>query len=493
MVTVSMPQLGESVTEGTIGRWLKQPGEQVDKYEPLVEITTDKVNAEIPSPYAGVLQEIIAPEGETVNVGARIAVIAVPGTAEIGTAESSAPVPSPEPVRNQAAGEGAGPAGSLPTTRIAQTESALPATAPSALDFGPTGGTRGDAEGGAPVITRPAALNSAGNGAAEPRAGGARRRYTPLVLRLAEQHEIPLEELSRLPGSGLGGRVGKDDVLRYLESRPSPAAGGPPATATPPLASQSATPSASDAPGGVPAPSSPARAGDVLPLTPIRKAIAEHMVRSVATSPHAWTMVEIDMTAVAAHRAATKDEFARREGIGLSFLPYFVEAVAASLKEFPVLNSSFTAQGIELKRDINIGIAVALEHQQGLVVPVIKRADEMNRVGLARALNDLVLRARNGKLTLDDMRGGTFTVNNPGSFGSILSQPIINQPQAAIVTMEAIVKRPVVVSVAGSDSIAIRQLMNVAISFDHRILDGLTAGQFLGAVKRRLEDMPAAN
>lgn len=487
MVTVSMPQLGESVTEGTIGRWLKQPGEQVDKYEPLVEVTTDKVNAEIPSPYAGVLQEIIVPEGETVDVGALIAVIAVAGA--VG---ADAPVPAPQPVSNQAAGEGAGPA-----ERGEPSAAALPTTAPAALDFGPTGRTPNEAPEAAPVAASPRQDDGASDGATDRESSGARRRYTPLVLRLAEQHDIPLTELSQLRGSGLGGRVGKNDVLRYLETRAAPAAGRavasapvsapePPPVVERPPAAPVATPSRA------PSATENGRASQVLPWTPIRKAIAEHMVRSVATSPHAWTMTEVDMTAVAAHRAATKDEFRRREGVGLSFLPYFVEAVAAALKEYPVLNSSFTDQGIELKREINIGIAVALDDQQGLVVPVIKRADEMNLVGLARALDDLVRRARGGKLTLDDLRGGTFTVNNPGSFGSILSQPIINQPQAAIVTMEAIVKRPVVVTSGGSDMIAIRQLMNVAISFDHRILDGLTAGQFLGAVKRRLEAVAPA-
>ncbi len=229
--------------------------------------------------------------------------------------------------------------------------------------------------------------------------------------------------------------------------------------------------------------------GEVVPLTPMRRAIAEHMVRSLATAPHAWTTVEVDMTALARYRAARKDEFQRREGFPLSYVPFFIEAVVGALEEFPSLNASFVERGIQLKREINIGVAVALENQQGLVVPVIKRADEKNLVGIARALQDLVTRARSGKLTVDDMQGGTFTVNNPGIFGSILSQPIINQPQAAILTMEAIVKRPVVLTdpATETDMIAIRQMMNVCISFDHRVLDGLTAGQFLASLKGRLE------
>jgi 2-oxoisovalerate dehydrogenase E2 component (dihydrolipoyl transacylase) len=229
--------------------------------------------------------------------------------------------------------------------------------------------------------------------------------------------------------------------------------------------------------------------GEVVPLTPMRKAIAEHMVRSLATAPHAWTMVEIDVTALARYRAAHKDDFARREGFALSYLPFFIKAVVGALKEFPALNASFTEGGIELKKAINIGVAVALDNQQGLLVPVLKGADERNRVGLARALNDLVTRTRAGKLALDDVQGGTFTVNNTGAFGSILSQPIINQPQAAILTMEAIVKRPVVITdpATETDMIAIRQMMNACISFDHRVLDGLTAGQFMASLKRRLE------
>jgi 2-oxoisovalerate dehydrogenase E2 component (dihydrolipoyl transacylase) len=229
--------------------------------------------------------------------------------------------------------------------------------------------------------------------------------------------------------------------------------------------------------------------GDFLPLTPMRKAIAEHMVRSLATAPHAWTMVEIDMTALVRYRAAKKDAFERREGFGLSYVPFFIRAVVGALKEFPVLNATFAEGGIQLKRAINVGVAVALPEGQGLLVPVIKGADGHNLVGLARAVNDLALRARAGKLTADDLAGGTFTVNNTGAFGSILSKPIINQPQAAIVTMEAIVKRPVVITdpATEQDVVAIRSLMNCCLSLDHRVLDGLTGGQFLASIKRRLE------
>jgi 2-oxoisovalerate dehydrogenase E2 component (dihydrolipoyl transacylase) len=227
----------------------------------------------------------------------------------------------------------------------------------------------------------------------------------------------------------------------------------------------------------------------MVPLTPMRRSIAEHMVRSLATSPHAWTMMEVDMTPLVRYRAAQKDAFQAREGFSLSYVPFFIDAAIAALKEFPVLNATFVEGGIQLKRAINIGVAVALENQQGLLVPVIKGADALNLVGLARAVNDLAGRARGNRLMPDDLGGGTFTINNTGSFGSILSQPIINQPQAAILTMEAIVKRPVVLTdpATGDDTIAIRSIMNICLSFDHRILDGLTAGQFLASIKRRLE------
>lgn len=466
MATVSMPQLGESVTEGTIGRWLKQPGEKIEKYEPLVEVTTDKVNAEIPSPYEGILQEITVPEGETVRVGTHIAVIAAEGEAAPtapASDQATTPVPFPMAVTNQAAGEAQGPASPAAVAEAAEvagpTDATVSAAARTEPDFGsPAGGTGAD-------------------GAGE---RGGRRRFTPLVLRLAEQHNIPLDELGRIPGSGLGGRISKNDVLRYLETRPA----APPAAAPQPVAPpRQPAPLAATTPatGVAPAP------GQVVPLTPMRKAIAEHMVRSVTTSPHAWTMVEVDMTTLAKYRATHKDEFARREGFSLTYLPFFIEAVVAALKEFPILNATWTERGIELKQEIGIGVAVALEHQQGLLVPVIRRADERNIVGLARVVHDLATRARTNKLTPDDLHGGTFTVNNPGSFGSILSQPIINQPQAAILTMEAIVKRPVVLAGDEGDVIAIRQMMNVCLSFDHRILDGLTAGQFLAALKGRLE------
>lgn len=477
MVKVSMPQLGESVTEGTIGRWLKQPGETVEKYEPLVEVTTDKVNAEVPSPLAGTLQEIIAEEGATVAVGAQIAIIAAAGEMEAASPNGGAveAVPEPASVTNQAAGEASGPATAVVDTAreasvISEAEWPIDRNVSQAVAAAPRFGSATGGASMAPV---------------EPDAGetGGRRRFTPLVLRLAEQHDLSMEELGQLQGTGLGGRVSKNDVLAYIEQR------GKQPTAAPAPVAPPAQPEPAPAPAAAAAAMPQATPGELVPLTPMRKAIAEHMVRSLRTSPHAWTTVEVDMTALARYRTAKQDEFRRRKGFSLSYVPFVIEAVVGALQEFPVLNASFTDGGIEIKREVNIGVAVALENQAGLVVPVIKRAGEKNLVGLAHALRDLVARARANKLTMDDLQGGTFTVNNPGTFGSILSQPIINQPQAAILTMEAIVKRPVVITdpATETDMIAIRQMMNMCLSFDHRVLDGLTAGQFLTSIKRRLE------
>ncbi len=469
MATVAMPHLGESVGEGTIGRWLKRPGEQVELDEPLVEVTTDKVNTEMPSPIAGVLQAITAQEGETVKVGAPIAVIAA--------AVEAVATPT-VPVSNQEGGEGAGPAHPV-VTPVEET--------PTLAATGTTG-----ADGAWTAPTGIAPITSLVDETGE------RRRFTPVVLRLAEQHGIGPEALARLTGSGLGGRVSKNDLLHHIEARgltPIAASGSGVAALAAPRPVLTLPPSvAPPRPAQIIAPASSAQAagdgtGDFVPLTPMRRAIAEHMVRSVATAPHAWMMVEIDMTGLVRYRAAKKDAFQRREGFSLSYVPFFTQAVVGALQELPYVNASFGAGGIQLRRAINVGVAVALPDGAGLVVPVIKGADGHNLVGLARAVQDVATRARVGKLTTDDLSGGTFTVNNTGAFGSVLSQPIINQPQAAIITMEAIVKRPVVVTdpATGSDLVAVRSLMNCCLSFDHRVIDGLLAGQFLASVKRRLE------
>ncbi|RME47388.1 MAG: 2-oxo acid dehydrogenase subunit E2 [Chloroflexi bacterium] len=404
---IRMPQLGESVTEGTVGRWLKQVGDRVEKYEPLLEVVTDKVDTEITSEAEGVLLDIKVQEGETVGVGTVLAVIGEEGEAL--------------PVETAAA----------PATAEA---AATPATAEPAVK-------RGD---GKPP------------GAA---------RISPVVARIAAEHGINVEEV---PGTGRGGRVTKKDILKYIEEMEKKREEAPP----PPPARPPA-----EVPTAVP--------GEILELTPMRRMIAEHMVMSKRTAPHVTSVIEVDMSAVARYRAAHKAEFERREGVKLTYMPFIIQAVAEALKKHPLVNSSFTDKGIELKKEINIGIAVALE--QGLIVPVIKNAGDMSLAGLAKAVNDLATRARNRQLSPDDVQGGTFTITNHGAFGTLFGTPIINQPQAAILGTGAVQKRPVVVEVDGIDTIAIKPMMYLSLTFDHRILDGGTADPFLADVKRRLE------
>ncbi len=386
-VKVVMPQLGESVTEGTIVRWIKKVGDRVEKYEPLLEVMTDKVNAEVPAPAAGILREILVPEGETVPVGRELAVIA---------------------------------------------EAAQAPPEPASVSAGVKGAEAADV---------------------------AQQRSSPIVRRLAQEYGI---DLSQVKGTGIGGRVTKEDVLRYVAERQQAAAPvkeAPPPAETPPAAPEE----------------------EVIAVSPMRRQIAQHMVRSYQTIPHAWLAMEADVTKLVRLRESIKAEFRRREGVDLTYLPFVVKAAVEALKEHPVLNAVWAEDRIILKKRINIGIAVALE--DGLIVPVIKDADQKSIAGLARAIADLTDRARTGRLTLEDVQGGTFTVNNTGALGSIISRPIINEPQVGILTSEAIVRRPVVID----DAIAIRSVMFLCLSFDHRVIDGLTASRFLQAVKGRLE------
>jgi 2-oxoisovalerate dehydrogenase E2 component (dihydrolipoyl transacylase) len=315
-------------------------------------------------------------------------------------------------------------------------------------------------------------------------AAGRRVRSSPLVRRLAEEHGV---DLAQIAGTGLGGRVTKDDILNYLAAREQPAAATAasvaPTAAAPPSAPAAQPPSAPTAPLRASAPALPAVASDErLPLSPMRRIIAEHLTRTHQTVPAAWTMVEVDVTALVRWREAAREEFQRREGVDLTYLAPFVQVVVEALKEEPLLNAVWADDHIRLRRGVHVGVAVALE--DGLIVPVLHAADERNLVGIARGLADLIARARAGTLTPSDVQGATFTVNNTGAFGSVVSMPIVPQGQSGIVTMEAIVKRPVVVG----DAIAIRSMMNVCLSFDHRVLDGAAVGRFLRGVKRRLEE-----
>ena len=415
MASVKMPQLGESNTEGTISKWLKQPGDQIKKYEGLVEVITDKVNAEVPAPLAGVLKEIKVKEGTTVTVGTEIAVI-----------EELVGASTPSPA--------------LPT-RGRETDAAVPPSQPS-----PQGG---------------------GSEATRPSEGEGRTRLSPAVRALIEEHRISDAELARIQGSGIGGRISKKDVEEFVSRRGQPvAANGEQreAAAPKPTFAQERTEST------------------VVPLSPMRRSIASNMAKSKQTIPHAWTVAEVDMTNVVRFRQKVKDSFRQREGVELTFVPIIVKAVVEGLKAVPVLNASWSENGVVMHRDINIGVAVSVD--DGLIVPVVHQADRQSVAGLAKSIDDLASRARANKLTIPDVQGATFTVNNPGTFGTILSYSIIAPPQAGILAMDAVVKRPVVTE---GDAIAIRSMMNLCLSFDHRVLDGVSAARFLQGVRRWLE------
>jgi pyruvate/2-oxoglutarate dehydrogenase complex dihydrolipoamide acyltransferase (E2) component len=406
--TLKMPQLGESVTEGTVDRWLKQEGDMVRRDEPIVEVVTDKVNAEIPSPLEGRLVRINVQAGETVPIGAALAELEVEGAVE-----------TPAEPTNPRGAEG-----------DARQTAAPPATA-----------------------TPRASSRSASSADGE--------RVSPAVRRLLDDNGL---ELSQIAGTGGAGRVRREDVIAYLsDHRSSPAAKGQPTAAL----------------------SDPR--DELVRISAVRRQIAEHMVRSVSTSPHAWALREVDVTNLVGYRAAQKNQFEARYGFPLSYVPFFIQIVCDALMKNPYLNSTWTDEGIVLKHYVNMGIAVALP--DSLIVPVIKNADQMGFMDLARALNDLATRARNKTLRPEDVRGGTFTLNNTGALGSVAGQSIINQPQAAILSTESIRKRPVAVD----DAVAIRPMMNLTMSFDHRIIDGLAASRFLNAVQSGIEEWTAAS
>ena len=431
---IKMPQLGESVTEGTVDKWLKHEGDFVKRDEPLVEVVTDKVNAEIPSPFEGKLVKIAVSEGETVRVGAVIAQI------ETGAPAAGAP-PAGAP------GATAAPSAAPAAAAQAQPPPGVGAAAPAAPAPG--------AAAGPPIAS-----------------GNDHPRLSPAVRKLAGEHGI---DPASLRGSGLGGRVTRDDVLAAIEAGQAQPATAPAPTAAP------AQPSTSPGPAPAPVALDGARE-ELVKLGVMRRSIAEHMVRSLATSPHAWTLQEVDVTPLVRYREAEKDSFKARHGASLTYLPFVAQILCDALKEFPWLNSTWTDDGVVLKRYINLGIAVSIP--DGLIVPVIKDADRMGFTDLVRLAGDLAERARNKQLKPEEVQGGTFTLNNTGATGSIASQPIINQPQAAILTTESIVKRAVVIG----DAIAVRHMMNMCLSFDHRIIDGMMAGQFLGTMRKRLEE-----
>ena len=436
---VVMPQLGESVHEGTISKWLVKPGDRVVEFEPMLEVDTDKVNAEVPAPVSGVLREILAKEGDTVQAGTEIAVVEVGADGEVAAnPESPAPAPktkAPSAPRQEKAAE------SAPAPRE---EAATPTPAAAPVE------RKGEG--------REAASPGRGEQPEVPsRTETGEHRYSPAVQMLASELKV---ELGSVKGTGLGGRVTKKDV----QESAARAKAAPPAQA-----------------GTAPA---PVQEGDeVVQLTRVRKLIAENMARAKATIPHAWQTQEADMSGVVANRAANKAAFQKQEGFSLTYLPYVMAAAIASLREHREVNATFNESEIVIHRDINLGVSVGMEDT--LLVPVVRRADGLSIAGIARAVNDLATRARGKQLKADDLAGATFTVNNSGTFGTLFSYSVINPGQAGILTMEAIVDRPVAVD----GMIGIKPMMYLCFSFDHRILDGLQAARFLTSCRKWLESV----
>jgi pyruvate dehydrogenase E2 component (dihydrolipoamide acetyltransferase) len=475
---VTMPQLGETVVEGTITKWLKKEGETVERDEPLFEISTDKVDTEVPSPMAGKVVEIKVPEGETVSVGTELAMIEPSGdgqAASDGQAVPEAPAEAPAETAGKKEEAAAAPEAEAEAAPISgeapqaegegvepEAKQPEPAATPApSADAAPPPTGQADGQAGTPQVQAPTA------------SGPRSQILSPLVRRLAEENGI---DLSRIQGTGTGGRITKKDVQTYLASgpaQPAPAAGQP--------AAAPAQPAAAPARQVAPPPAAVGGTEEVVPLSRMRQAIAKNMVASIQSTARAWNLIEVNMENVARTREAARESFKQREGIPLTYMPFVARAVCEALLAFPEVNSELREDQLIRKHFVNLGIAVALE--DGLIVPVVKGADTMNIVGLARAIQDIATRARSRKLNPDDVHGGTFTITNPGPFGSIISVPIINPPQCAILAFDAVEKRPVVVD----DAIAIRHMVYLSMSWDHRIIDGATAARFLARLRQNLE------
>jgi pyruvate dehydrogenase E2 component (dihydrolipoamide acetyltransferase) len=422
---VIMPQMGESIVEGTITKWLKKPGDKVQRDEPLFEISTDKVDAEIPSPASGVLQEIKVAEGATVGVNTVVGSIAADG--EAAAPKASAPAPAAPPKKEAA------------PAAVPQTSAPAPAATASDEDE--------------------------------------HARSSPLVRKIAREHNVNLAQVS---GSGLGGRITKQDILDFIDKGQS----APSAAAPAPSAPAPSKPAAS-APTTRPIPAATIP-GDLVPMTNMRKIIAQRMVESRRTSAHVHCMYEVDFTNIVRLRAKNKSSFEQRNGVRLTFMPFFVRAALIALQQFPIINASTEGDSIRYHRHVNVGIAVALDW--GLIVPVLKHADDLNFLGLQRGISDLGERARGKKLKPEDVEGSTFTITNPGQFGAVFGLPIINQPNSAIMGVGGIMKMPMVVTdTDGNDSIAIRSVVHLTLGYDHRLIDGAVADQFMELVKKSLE------
>ena len=457
---VVMPQLGESVHEGTISKWLVKVGDKVVEFEPMLEVDTDKVNAEVPAPVTGILREILAKEGETVQAGAEIAVVEVGADESNGSdgkapATQEAPAPAPAVPAPKASPEAEPPPATKPApdpTAKAEPQATTKAEPQATTKAEPQATTKAEPQATAKVEPQ-ATAEPEPEPAATPTLDSGEHRFSPAVQMQASELKV---DLSKVTGTGIGGRVTKKDVQDFA-SRPKAAPTAPAPTAT------------------------KGEGDQVVPLTRVRRLIAENMTRSKATIPHAWQTQEADMSGVVANRTANKAAFQKQEGFSLTYLPYVMAAAASALREHSQVNATFNETELIIHRDINLGVSVGLEDT--LVVPVVRRADGLSLAGLARAVNDVAMRARNKQLKADDLAGATFTVNNSGTFGTLFSYSVINPGQAGILTMEAIVDRPVAVD----GMIGIKPMMYLCFSFDHRVLDGLQAARFLTSCRKWLE------
>jgi pyruvate dehydrogenase E2 component (dihydrolipoamide acetyltransferase) len=457
-IDVVMPQMGVSVSEGTITKWLKQEGETIGADEPLLEISTDKVDTEVPSPGEGVVAQILVSEGETVEVGTKLAVIAPEG-AEVPQAPP-APAEVPEPATAQAAAEAdaaAGGEGQPPTAETTTEAAPAPAPAPAA-----------------PTETAPAQADGAGDGKAF---------VSPVVARIASEHSV---DVGQIPGTGRGGRVTKKDILGFLAS----GAKAPEAIAAPaePAAAE-APPTPRPAEPAAPMPQPAAAAGETFePVTAMRRGIGEHMRRSLDTSAHVTSAIEVDMSKVVAIRSKLKKEFQASYGVNPTYLSFVARATVETLRDYPWINGELRGDQIVTRNYVNLGFAVELADGKGLIVPVLKNAETLNLLGIAKGVTDIAQRARDKKLLPDEVQGGTFTITNPGGYGTFHGTPVISQPQAAILGTYAVVKRPwVVEDELGQDVIAIRPIMNLTLTYDHRLVDGALAGRFLRDLREKLE------
>src|SRR5918992_814747 len=478
-VDVVMPQMGVSVSEGTITRWLKQEGEEIQADEPLLEISTDKVYTEVPSPGSGVVQQILVQEGETVEVGTRLAVIGAPGAAEEAPAAAPEPeaeaAPEPEAAPEQATTEAA-----AETAAVSSAESLAPA--PAEPEAAPEPPSAPEPE---PSPTPEPAMDVSGDG---------KSFVSPVVARIASEHNV---DVSQVQGTGRGGRVTKKDIMAFVEgggqaaapaapTEPAAPAEAPPAPAPEP--EPAPAPAAAPTPAPAPAAAETAPGEQEEPMTAMRKGIAEHMRRSLDTSAHVTSAIEVDMSKVVALREKIKPEFQKSYGVNPTYLIFVARAVVDTLKDYPWINGEIRGDKIVTRNYVNLGFAVELADGKGLIVPVVKNAEGLNLLGMARSVTDIAERARNKPLMPDDVQGGTFTITNPGGYGTFHGTPVISQPQSGILGTYAVVKRPwVVQDELGQDVIAIRPIMNLTLTYDHRLVDGALAGRFLRDLRERLQ------